>query len=349
MSRPLRASAPLAGVALALSLTGAVLADDAASPKKSAAEHEPTQWLARMNDALTTRNYDGTFSHWHGGRVDTLRIIHRVQNGVVSERLVSLDGSGREFIRTGPSLACYLPDKHTVLVEEHATEQPLVGINLPAVNDQTETYYTIREIGHTRVNRRDTHIIEVAPKDAYRYGYRLWIDGSTAMPVRTELCDAHGNVIEQVEFASLTVKPHIPDSAFKPEVATEGFQWLRNDGPQGTAAPAGALAWNAMRLPPGFRMTVRSAQVLPGSASPVDHLVFTDGFASVSVFVEVQHLSGAQPSAPQTATVGSSSAFSTVVDGHKITAVGEVPPETVQFIATQVKAAGPPAPASASH
>jgi negative regulator of sigma E activity len=29
-----------------------------------------------------------------------------------------------------------------------------------------------------------------------------------------------------------------------------------------------------------------------------------------------------------------------VVDGHKITAVGEVPPETVQFIATQVKAAG---------
>jgi sigma-E factor negative regulatory protein RseB len=228
-----------------------------------------------------------------------------------------------------------------VVVEQHSDGAPLVGIRFPAVNDQNQTYYNIREIGHTRVNRRDTHIIEVAPKDEYRYGYRLWIDGSTAMPVKTELCDAHGNVIEQVEFASLTVKPHIPDSAFKPEVATDGFQWLRNDAPQGAPEPSSALAWNATRLPPGFRMTVRAAQVLPGSASPVDHLVFTDGFASVSVFVEVQQPRGDQPSVPQTATVGSSSAFSTVVDGHKITAVGEVPPETVQFIATQVKAAGP--------
>jgi negative regulator of sigma E activity len=46
----------------------------------------------------------------------------------------------------------------------------------------------------------------------------------------------------------------------------------------------------------------------------------------------------------EAATVGSSSAFSTVVDGHKITAVGEVPPETVQFIATQVKAQSALAP-----
>jgi sigma-E factor negative regulatory protein RseB len=349
MSRPLRTSASLAGVALALSLNGAALADDVVIPKKPATEHEPTQWLARMNDALTSRNYDGTFSHWHGGRVDTLRIIHRVQNGMVSERLVSLDGSGREFIRNGPNLECYLPDRRTVLVEEHAAEAPLVGIRLPAVNEKTETYYNIREIGHTRINRRDTHIIEVAPKDEYRYGYRLWIDGSTAMPVKTELCDAHGNVIEQLEFADLTVKPHIPDSAFKPDVATDGFQWVRNSAPQGTPEPPGTLAWNAMRLPPGFRMTVRSAQVLPGSAAPVDHLVFTDGFASVSVFVEVTQIRATQPSVPQTATVGSSSAFSTVVDGHKITAVGEVPPETVQFIATQVKASGPVGPASAGH
>jgi sigma-E factor negative regulatory protein RseB len=101
---------------------------------------------------------------------------------------------------------------------------------------------------------------------------------------------------------------------------------------------AAALAWNAMRLPPGFRMTARSAQLLPGSANPVDHLVFTDGLASVSVFVESQQPQTDQPPVAQSAAFGSSSAFSTVVDGHKITAVGEVPPATVQFIATQVKA-----------
>jgi len=302
----------------------------------------PADWLHRMNAALTTRNYDGTFSHWHAGRVELLRIIHRVQDGEVSERLASLDGSGREFIRTGSSLACYLPDKRTVLVEQRPREQPLV--DFPTVNDQTARFYDIHEVGRTRVNRRETHVITVAPRDEYRYGYRLWIDDSTAMPLKTQLCDAGGNVIEQIVFASLSLPARIPDSAFRPEVSTEGFQWLRNaPAPPLPPATAAALAWDAIRLPPGFRMAMRAAQVMPGASAPVDHLVFTDGVASVSVFVEVQRFPADQSPVAQAAAVGSSSAFSTVVDGHKITAVGEVPPATVQFIATQVKALEHPA------
>jgi sigma-E factor negative regulatory protein RseB len=304
--------------------------------QRTSPDPPPAQWLERMNQALTTRNYDGTFAHWHGGRVEMLRIIHRVQNGVVSERLVSLDGSGREFIRTGASLACYLPDKRMVLVEQRPPQQSLVGF--PTVDNHTASFYDIREVGHMRLNRRATHVVTVSPRDEYRYGYRLWIDDSTAMPLRTQLSDAHGRVIEQIVFASLALSPHIPDAAFRPEVSTVGFQWLRNDATPQPAA--GALAWNAVRLPPGFRMTVRSAQLLPGSADPVDHLVFTDGFASVSVFVERQQAPADKAQVEEAATVGSSSAFSIVVDGHKITAVGEVPPATVEFIATQLKAQG---------
>src|SRR5437660_5795848 len=238
-----------------------------------------------MNQALTTRNYDGTFSHWHGGHVEMLRIIHRVQDGTVSERLASLDGSGREFVRTGASLSCYLPDKRTVVVEQRPPEKSLVGF--PAVTDQTASFYDIREVGRTRLNRRDTHIITVSPKDEFRYGYRLWIDDSTAMPLKTQLCDGRGHVIEQIVFANLTLSSHIPDSDLKPEVSTEGFQWLRNESlaPKGSPTSA-SLVWNALKLPPGFKMTARSAQTMPGSTAPVDHLVFTDGFASVSVFVE---------------------------------------------------------------
>ena len=307
-------------------------------PRKSSLEHSPTEWLKRMDHALTTRNYDGTFAHWQGGRVEMLRIIHRVQDGIVSERLASLDGSGREFIRTGASLTCYLPDRRTVLVEQRPAQESLVSF--PTLNDQTASFYDIREVGHTRLNHRDTHVVSVSPKDEYRYGYRLWIDESTAMPLKSQLDDAHGQVIEQIVFANLTLSSRIPDAAFRPEISTEGFQWLRNDAapqPQpGTAAPA----WAAVSLPPGFRMTARSAQILPGSAGPVDHLVFTDGFASVSVFVERQTAPSGQPPVPESAAVGSSSAFSTVVDGHKITAVGEVPPATVRFIASQLKAQG---------
>src|SRR5580693_1695715 len=235
MPRKLRASARLCSLALAVAVSGVALADEVA--------RAPAQWLERMNQALNTRNYDGTFSHWHGGQVEMLRIIHRVQDGTVSERLASLDGSGREFIRTGASLACYLPDKRTVVVEQWPQQEPLVGF--PAVNAQTANFYDIKEVARTRLNRRDTHVITVTPKDEFRYGYRLWIDDSTAMPLKTQLCDARGHVIEQIVFASLTLPARIPDSAFKPEVSTTGFQWLRNESAP-PAPSAATLAWNAI-------------------------------------------------------------------------------------------------------
>lgn len=335
MSRALRANGRLFSLALAWAVAGAAAAEEPA--QRIPPDFTPAQWLERMDRALTARNYTGTFSHWLGGRVEMLRIIHRVQDGTVSERLASLDGSGREFIRTGASLSCYLPDRRMVLVEQRPPQESLVGF--PTVNDQTASFYDIREVGHTRLNRRVTHVITVSPKDEYRYGYRLWIDDSTAMPLKSQLADAHGQVIEQIVFASLTLSSRIPDSAFRPEISTEGFQWLRNDA-AAHPPPDAAVAWSAVSLPPGFRMTVRSAQILPGTAGPVDHLVFTDGFASVSVFVERQAAPTGQPPVPEAATVGSSSAFSTVVDGHKITAVGEVPPATVRFIASQLKAQG---------
>ncbi|MGH8140760.1 MAG: MucB/RseB C-terminal domain-containing protein [Steroidobacteraceae bacterium] len=309
----------------------------------AAAAEEPGRWLERMNQALTSRNYDGTFSHWHGGKVEMLRIIHRVQDGAVAERLVSLDGSGREFIRSGADLVCYLPDKRTVLVERRPANESLLG-GFPAINQETASFYDIQEVARTRLNRRDTHVITVSPKDEFRYGYRLWIDESTAMPLKTQLCDARGRVIEQIVFASLTLPSRIPDSAFKPDVSTHGFQWLRNQSAPTKESPENAsMGWNALMLPPGFKMAARSAQVMPGSNDPVSHLVFTDGLASVSVFVEAwtKDPPDQQSATEESARVGSSSVFSTVMGGRQVTAVGEVPPQTVRSIASSFSSQGP--------
>jgi len=316
----------------------------------AAAADDPREWLERMNHALTTRNYDGVFSHIQDGKVEMLRIIHRVKDGKVSERLVSLDGSGREFIRTGGELACYLPDKRTVLVEKRSDGNPLLG-NFPKFDETSTAFYDIKELKPTRLFGRTARVISVTPKDEFRYGYRLWIDEDTAMPMRTQLCDARGRVIEQlvaaVDVADLKINTRIPDSAFVPAVSTEGFQWLRADRGERQVLSAGTSpAWNVDKLPPGFRITLRAAQVMPGSTGPVAHLVFSDGLASVSVFVEAQPrpassiIQGEPPAPPQgVGRVGSTSAFSTVIEGHKVTAVGEVPPETVRSIANSVKSA----------
>ncbi|HTW37073.1 MAG TPA: MucB/RseB C-terminal domain-containing protein [Steroidobacteraceae bacterium] len=304
----------------------------------AACADEPQKWLERMNQALMTLNYDGVFSHIQGGRVETLRIIHRVQDGTVTERLVSLDGSGREFIRTGSQLLCYLPDERTVLVERQPQPSLLLG-SLPRFDAATSEFYDIRSSRRTRLIGRKTRLIVVDPKDDYRYGYRLWIDEQTGMPLRTQLCDGKGRVIEQVVFASIATPAAIPDAAFKPGLSTAGFRWLREVAAPGRPSPSG-YSFSALRLPPGFHISVRAAQVMPGATGLVEHLVYTDGVASVSVFVESHMHAGHTLSG--SLQLGSTSTFATVIDGHPVTVVGEVPPQTVKFIANSMKGQPPP-------
>jgi len=294
---------------------------------------EPQEWLERMNKALTTRNYVGVFTHVRGTRAETLRIIHRVRGRDVSERLLSLDGSGREFIREGDELTCYFPDTRSVLVERRAPDGPLLGA-LPAINDGSELVYEVQGGERQRLLGRTTRLISLSPRDEYRYGYRLWIDEQTSMPLKTQLCDKSGAVIEQIVFSNIDLPERIPDSMFKPQVDASEYRWLRAERLQ--ASNASPALWEAMRLPPGFRMTTRSSQALPGSKELVEHLVFTDGVASVSVFVEPRKPDSKANDGPT--RYGSSSAFSTVIDDHQVTAIGEVPPNTVEFIANQVKA-----------
>ncbi|HEU4531569.1 MAG TPA: MucB/RseB C-terminal domain-containing protein [Steroidobacteraceae bacterium] len=298
------------------------------------AEDDAGRWLDRMNEALATRNYDGTFFHLRNGKVETLRIIHRVDGGLVSERLVSLDGSGREIVRTQGELTCYLPDQKRVLVEQRDDRGALLG-TLPAFDGRLSDYYSVEKLRPARVHGRSTQVIAVNPRDSYRYGYRVWIDENTAMPLKTQVCDDKGNVIEQILFASLTLPVSIPAAAVRAQVKSEGFQWVR---PQSAASqpPVLGLMWRA-QVPPGFKLTATSSQVMDGSQQPVAHLVYSDGLASVSVFIESK--SREHEALKGLARVGSAFTFSTTVRGHQVTAVGEVPAQTVQFIANSMKPA----------
>ena len=286
-------------------------------------------WLERMNQALATRNYDGTFFHLRNGKVETLRIVHRVEDGKVAERLVSLDGSGREIIRNDEELTCYLPDQRRVLVESRIESGSLLG-TLPTFDAGVADHYRVEKLAPDRLLGRPTQVIAVNPRDAFRFGYRLWIDEGTALPLKTQLCDEKGNVVEQILFANIAVPDSLPKSAVEPRVNTEGMQWVRQPTSSAKSATF-ASSWRAAKVPPGFKLTATSTQVLEGSASPVTHLVYSDGLASVSVFIETNPAEADQIKG--LAKVGSAFTFSTTTRGHQVTAVGEVPAQTVQLIA----------------
>jgi sigma-E factor negative regulatory protein RseB len=298
------------------------------------ADEDARDWLGRMNEALATRNYDGEFLHLSNGRVEKMRILHRAAAGRVSERLVSLSGSGREIVRNETEVQCYLPDQRRVLVEQREDRGPLLG-TLPKFDESLEANYRLELVGRARsVIGRPARIVAVNPRDGYRFGYRIWIDEETRMPVRTDLCDAQGNVLEQVLFTSLQIGAALPDSAFRPSVDAQGFEWLRQN--RTPARDVDSLPWRLVQLPPGFRLNSAAQQQLPGVPKPVTHLVLSDGLASVSVFIEAPVSAGAPATAEGQGRVGSAFAYSTVVNGHQVTAVGEVPPQTVQYIANGV-------------
>ncbi len=328
---------------ISCAIVGALLT---ALPQRSRGADDPREWLEKMNQALATRNYEGTFFHLSHGRVETMRIVHRVRAGRVTERLQSLDGSGREFVRNNDELTCYLPDQHTVLVEPRQDRGPFLG-SLPKFGASVNDFYRIESLPATRFLGRPARVISVDPKDQFRFGYRLWLDEKTAMPLKTQLCDSRGEVIEQIFFARLDMPENIPDSDLAPTVRTEGMRWVRQGASHDTASPA-LSAYRASQLPPGFHLTLAGAQTIGGASVPASHLVYSDGLATVSVFVEApapDPSPGAAPSpaapadAPMQglARVGSGFAFSTVIQGHQVTAVGEVPAETVEFIAHSVK------------
>jgi sigma-E factor negative regulatory protein RseB len=298
-----------------------------------AADREARQWLERMSEALNTRNYEGRFFHLRDERSEAMRIYHRVDGkGKVTERLVSLDGSGREIIRNQTEVICYLPDRRTVLVEKRTDDNTLLAA-VPSYNDQLEAHYNIERGQFTKALGRRTQIIDVTPRDQFRYGYRLWLDDETAMPLKSQLRDRDGKVIEQILFAELNFRDRIPADSLKPSVSGEGFRWIRQDAqPQMASAQFGH--WGVVQPPAGFRLTAWRIQFIAGSSGPVQHLVYSDGLASVSVFIE--------PRNPQAepvrglAKVGGAFAFSRSLDDHQVTAVGEVPPVTLEAIAASV-------------
>lgn len=304
-------------------------------------------WLEKMNEALATRNYVGTFSHMRHGKVETvenLRIIHRVDNNSVTERLIFLDGSGSEVIRNEDQLACFIPSQRRVLVDQRPPKGPLVG-RLPAFDATIGNYYLLQTQKPARVSGRKVQVVTVTPKDAYRYGYCLWLDEKTAMPLRTQLLGARGAVIEEVLFSDLTLYNKISKQDVQPQVNSEGFQWVRQQVP---AEPmqVQAPAWRASRVPPGFKLKIASSQTIEGSKTQLSHLVYSDGLASVSVFIE----QSPQREVPQgSARVGSAFTFSTFVQGHQVTAVGEVPVETVKLIAGSTRPGAAAAPALAAE
>jgi sigma-E factor negative regulatory protein RseB len=290
------------------------------------------EWLERMNRAVDELNYSGTFVHVLDGTPETLHIVHRHADGQSGERILSLDGARREIVRQGARVQGIFPDRRMVLFETRRDVSPLATA-LPSNAAELEPHYEI-ELGPTaRVADRSVQLLEIKPRDEYRYGYMLWLDLTTAMPLKSHLVDEEGNVVEEILFTDIEFPADIPASALEPTIDTTGFTMQRATEAKPLAAE---IPWRAA-APPGFKLSVATESQIAGSDTPVGHLVYSDGLATVSVFIE-------DPATEADvgegfSTMGSTNVYSlTLSSGQKATAVGEVPRQTVRTIASSLVA-----------
>lgn len=287
--------------------------------------------INKMTQATRTLNYEGVFIYHYGPIMDTMRIIHRSDPGGESERLVSLSGSAREVIRDKDSVTCIYPDDRVVKVEKSRSRK--LVFQLPQPIESVSDYYGFSTSGQQRVAGRNAMVVNIHPRDRYRYGYKLWIDNDTHLLLKSELRDNKDKALEQIIFTQLDIRDSIPDELLKPSLTGKDYTWYENNGNKQQLDSVNGH-WKAGWTPAGFAMKEHEKQHMPTSSEPVEHLIYTDGIAIVSVFIE--KLEQEKPESIGPSSMGGVNTFARLQDGYQITAVGEVPQTTVQRMASSV-------------
>ncbi len=293
------------------------------------------QWLGRVAESTKLWTYRGVLVYQVGTRLETLAVTHDVESGGVKERVLYLDGLPREMVRNGDKLT-YSTLNNGVTQFEHNSLVPMLG---KFSGIAPERFYKV-EFARQQIDRvagREAAVIDIVPVDRFRYGYRLWVDVYSGLPLKSIMLDSHSNIIERLQFTH--IEPGVTLS--EPEKAAMEKHNTQNKDivdMQPVVKQGGIWGWEAGWVPEGFVVQHASQRPSPVSDHKTDAVIFSDGIASFSVFVEPDETRVLSQAAEK---VGSLAAVSKVFRNGEtyfhVTVVGEVPLGTAERVAVSVR------------
>jgi sigma-E factor negative regulatory protein RseB len=298
----------------------------AALPEAAHAQSpESLAWLKKIQEATRNLSYSGTFVYQQGKQSETSRITRLASADV--EKLEVLDGLPRELVRSRDTVRCYLPQAKVVKVEQRTPDRNFPAL-LPERINALARHYDIA-LGETRrIAGFECQSVNLTPKDNLRYGYHLYADRASGMLIGAVTVDSTGNQIEQFMFTQLAIGNVTPEMV-KPRQTAAG--WRVEDA---EAAPTTLIGWTLKPDVPGFQKVVELKRRMESKV--VGQVVFSDGLAAVSVFIEPLD---ARRDPPRTglASLGAIHIYTREVANHMVTVVGEAPAASVQRIANAVE------------
>jgi sigma-E factor negative regulatory protein RseB len=292
-------------------------------------QSEALAWLQKIAQAARELNYRGTFVYQHGDHAETSRITHLVDRSGEQERLETLDGPRREIIRNNSEILTYYADKRLVKREKRAARKLFPAL-LPEQLSVLTEHYELRKGGQERIAGYDAQALILEPRDEFRYGHRLWAELHTGLLLKARMVNENNQVLEQFHFTEVAINIPISRDAVKPSFPMPPAQAA--DG-SGGGAPTDT-GWVVRNQPAGFKKIMEMIRSKRAGSAQVAHLVFSDGLAAVSVFIEPLPAAAKVPEG--LSHQGAVNIYTRSVSDQLVTVLGETPPVTVMQIANSV-------------
>ncbi len=297
------------------------------APSISFADENAIKLLNRMNQALHELTYKGTLVLIQGKNVSTLMIDHSVVNGVQSERVVRLNESGSEVSREvkGFSLS-----------------------SIPSIRPEMEEVYSFDMGRENRVANIPCRIITARPKDRERYLQKYCVDTVSGMLLDYRLVGKTHKPVEQFMFTNIEIRAPESGSSSLAANSSNNLTPIDKSDDIATSEVEKLLrqisnaslddGWIAEALPAGFeiRQAPHMKEVVQDGEITTKHYILSDGLISLSLFFTPIN----DNSIPQNAIKVNSGALNMVTqdkNGHRITAVGEVPELTLKNIVKNLR------------
>ena len=298
-------------------------------------QSEALAWLQRIADAARELNYRGTFVYQHGNVAETSRITHFVDRTGEYEKLETLDGPRREIIRNSGEILTFYAETR-VVKRERRTARKLFPALLPEQLAAVTAHYDLQRGGQARVAGYDAQALVLKPRDGFRYGHKLWAEINTGLLLKARMFDDEGGTVEQFHFTELTINAPLTREAVKPTFPVPPLD-TRQGAPSEATAPADT-GWTVRDQPAGFRKIMEMKRLKRNGEGYVAHLVFSDGLAAVSVFIEP--LPAARVPVEGPSQQGAVNIYTRPMADQLVTVLGETPPITVKQIADSVAPKG---------
>lgn len=332
---PLLSRSSLAGRRLLAVLTVATAGLIAAQQAVAAgAERGVNEWLMRMQEASRLRSYVGTFVVSSGaGAMSSARIWHAGDARQQVERVEVLSGAPRATYRRNDEVFTFLPEHKLVKVERRESIGLFPSL-LKASDTSIPEFYAARQLGVERVAGFDADVVQLAPRDGLRFGYRVWSEKRSGLVLKMQTVDGDGNVLEQAAFSELQLDtPVRVDRLVRMMQPPPGW---RVERPAAVKTSAVSEGWGLREPVAGFKPVSCYKRPAPaGAAEGSMQWIFSDGLASVSLFVEPydrqRHVQEGVLASGATQTL------TRRIDDWWLTVVGEVPPQTLKAFAQSLE------------